>query len=332
MKTHGVMDFSPLVKEHPDWFRGSHGAWPTTTGTEGTPIWTTGGSRSGVIDAGVCKMDGFRLKTWISLGRTCGREFGGTRRLPGRPSLSSKRTIRPFLELRIFRSTKMQSSTTNRRWRMNCWLKIYAGFYDRKFGQAGLYRVVIQYSDGSQAEGSSDGQGALKVHLDGLTADKAPHRKEYNSWYMPDGIPDVQLTVENVIARPIENVTVTDDALGSWRLNTGGGSRRLALEGEAPSLKLYIATIGHGWPTIQLSCHDQGWDGFPLDRSPYTAQGSRALMGYSCLFAPAIPIFFSGKSSTPHSGPCLGNLRTCTAAKIPARGHGSMAACSSGKN
>ena len=44
-----------------------------------------------------------------------------------------------------------------------------------------------------------------------------------------------------------------------------------------------------------LSCHDEGWEGFPADKSPYVAQGSRALFGYSCLFTPMIPIFFAGE-------------------------------------
>jgi len=51
-----------------------------------------------------------------------------------------------------------------------------------------------------------------------------------------------------------------------------------------------VATL----PSIQFSCHDQSWEGWPADQSPYSAQGSRAYFGYSCLFAPMIPIFFAG--------------------------------------
>jgi hypothetical protein len=47
--------------------------------------------------------------------------------------------------------------------------------------------------------------------------------------------------------------------------------------------------------TIQLSCHDDGWDSFPLTDNPYVAEGSRCLFGYSCLFLPVIPIFMSGE-------------------------------------
>lgn len=44
---------------------------------------------------------------------------------------------------------------------------------------------------------------------------------------------------------------------------------------------------------MQLSCHDNGWDGTPLDSNPYAAQGSRFVFGYSVLLAPAVPIFMA---------------------------------------
>ena len=47
--------------------------------------------------------------------------------------------------------------------------------------------------------------------------------------------------------------------------------------------------------SVQLSSHDDGWEGFPVNDNPYVAEGSRFLFGYSCLFTPSIPIFFSGE-------------------------------------
>lgn len=47
--------------------------------------------------------------------------------------------------------------------------------------------------------------------------------------------------------------------------------------------------------TIELSSHDTGWDGFPLDKNPYVAEGSRAIMGYNALLAPVITIMFAGE-------------------------------------
>jgi hypothetical protein len=60
------------------------------------------------------------------------------------------------------------------------------------------------------------------------------------------------------------------------------------------SLDIYIATLAWG-SSVLLSCHDNGWTGFPLDKNPFVAQGSRSLFGYSFLFTPMIPIFFSGE-------------------------------------
>ena len=167
------------------------------------------------------------------------------------------------------------------------------GFYDRIFGRKGYYRVEIQFADdGTRATGDTNGQGLLHIRLDGLTTDKICRRINDDH---ADGIPDIQLTVENVASKPIEEIIVKDDMGGQWQTTWERNARLLAVEGKPPSLQLYLATLAHGWPCIQLSCHDEGWEGFPADKNPYVAQGSRALFGYSCLFAPMIPIFFAGE-------------------------------------
>jgi hypothetical protein len=47
--------------------------------------------------------------------------------------------------------------------------------------------------------------------------------------------------------------------------------------------------------STQLSSHDDGWEGSPLDKNPYVAEGSRSMFGYSFLFTPSIPLFMSGE-------------------------------------
>jgi glycosidase len=47
--------------------------------------------------------------------------------------------------------------------------------------------------------------------------------------------------------------------------------------------------------SVMLSSHDFGTNVNPLPDNPYAAQGSRAVFGYSVLFTPMIPIFFSGE-------------------------------------
>jgi len=49
------------------------------------------------------------------------------------------------------------------------------------------------------------------------------------------------------------------------------------------------------YQSVQLTSHDRGWETFTPGANPYFAQGSRCVMGYSCLFAPAIPIFMGGE-------------------------------------
>src|ERR1019366_4054591 len=167
------------------------------------------------------------------------------------------------------------------------------GFYDRIFGKEGYYKVEIHYADdGSRVSGDTHGEGPLGVRLQGLTADKICRRiNDVHS----DGIPDIQLTVENVASKPIGNLLVSDDMGNTWQLQWGKNNWLVTLEGTPPTIQVYVATLAHGWPVIQLSCHDEGWEGFPENKSPYVAQGSRALFGYSCLFTPMIPIFFAGE-------------------------------------
>jgi hypothetical protein len=47
--------------------------------------------------------------------------------------------------------------------------------------------------------------------------------------------------------------------------------------------------------SVMLSSHDFGTNVNPLPDNPYAAQGSRAVFGYSVLFTPMIPVFFSGE-------------------------------------
>jgi hypothetical protein len=119
---------------------------------------------------------------------------------------------------------------------------------------------------------------------------------------MPDGIPDVKLVVENVEKRPIENITVRDEMGQTWQLHPYGETRQIGLTEESveteagtTTLNLYVATLAAGYSSALLSCHDNGWEGFPKDANPFSAQGCRARFGYSFLFTPAIPIFFSGE-------------------------------------
>lgn len=289
---HGILSFSPLIKEHPHWFRG--GSWRMTdydwqgghTDLDDwwVNIWTEYVTRYGV--------DGFRLDHRIY-----------------RPDLWERirqNAARAGHEIILFEEDDAVIPGVTDFTQHDRMLRIpppgslnphlvhdIPGFYDRIFGRKGYYRVEIQYAeDGIRVSGDTSGQGSLHVRLDGLTADKICRR--INDEHA-DGISDIQLTVDNVASKPIEEINVKDDMGGQWQTTWERNARLLAVEGKPPSLQIYVATLAHGWPCIQLSCHDEGWEGFPVDNNPYVAQGSRALFGYSCLFTPMIPIFFAGE-------------------------------------
>ena len=290
--THGILSFSPLIKEHPHWFRG--GIWHMTDydwagGHTDLDDWWVNVWTNYVTEFGV---DGFRLDyriirpdLWERIRRNAAsagheivlfEEDDGV--IPG---------VTDFTQhdhsMRIPPPGTLNPHLAND----------IPGFYDRIFGKKGYYKVEVHFADdGSRASGDTNGRGSLRVRLEGLTADKICRR--INDVHA-DGIPDVQLTVENVASKPIENVIVRDDMGGIWQLQWGKNNRLLTMEGTSPTLQIYVATLASGWPCIMLSCHDEGWEGFPADQSPYVARGSRALFGYSCLLTPMIPIFFAGE-------------------------------------
>jgi glycosidase len=305
--THGLMEKSPVIRSHPEWFQG--GSWGmndfdwygghTDLDAWWVKIWTDYVTNYGV--------DGYRLDVaiyrpdlWERV-RQNAADAGhpiiifeeGDSAIPG---------VTDFTQGENVFSSEGESGNPGPKEILS---QDVPGFLDRKFGKAGRYQVEVQYADdGSRVKGSTEGEGELRVHLDGQTLDKTTRRIWVGFLAMPDGIPDVQLTVENLKPRPIENIVVTDDMGGRWELRSTesghlavGGRDPLSLEEleGKPSLQLFVPTLAHGWPTIQLSCHDNGWEGFPLDKSAYVAQGSRVLFGYACLFTPMIPLFFSGE-------------------------------------
>jgi hypothetical protein len=295
VKTHGVMNSSPLVKEHPEWFRGVH--WKMADydwygGHTDLDDWWVKIWSDFVVKY---KVDGFRLDVDI-FRPDLWKRIRENAAAAGNPIVIFEENNLSIPGVTDFSQHENAIYDYDSTVENPILTQDMPGFVERKFGAVGHYEVSISYKDGTRANGSTDGQGELRVRLDGLTEDKAPRRKDLRSWYMLDGIPDIRLTVENAPKGKIENIAVKDDMFGPWQLApTNDDSHLLAMEGEPPALQLYLATIAHGWTAIQLSCHDQGWDGFPLDKNPYTAQGSRALIGYSCLLAAAIPIFVSGE-------------------------------------
>jgi hypothetical protein len=309
--THGVMQGSPVIKAHPSWFRG--GSWGMTDydwngGHADLDDWWVKMYTEFVTVYGV---DGYRLDVsifrpdlWERIRRNAAaaghpiviwEEMNAV--IPGVTDFSQRENL----------IAEPGTGVVN-----EVLLNDLSGFYDRKFGRTGEYSVEIAYQDGSSLKGSTKGVGPLVVRLRGLAADRVSRRMGDSQ---PDGLPDVKITLGAVSRRPMANITVRSDMGEVWQLRgENWDSRPLVVDAPETSglltagsnVDLYMATLSWG-SSLQLSCHDNGWAGFPLDKNPYVAQGSRSTFGYSFLFAPMIPIFFAGEEfdATFHALPGL---------------------------
>jgi len=299
--THGLMKDSPVIRDHPRWFRGGswgmtdfdwHGGhtdlddWWVKIYTEFVTVFGADGYR---LDVSI-----YRPDLWERIRRNAAAA--------GHPIVIWEEENSAIPGVTDFTQRENMISSPGEGVLHEVLINDLPGFYDRKFGRSGYYQVAIQFEDCDSLKGSTKGDGRLGVRLIGLSADQVSRRTDEQG-AKPDGLPDVQIRLENVTRKPIVNITVHNDMGEEWELKAGEWySRRIFVDAPeylgrlvvGPTVDIYIGTLAWG-SSIQLSCHDNGWTGFPLNKNPYVAQGSRSLFGYSFLFSPMIPIFFSGE-------------------------------------
>lgn len=312
--THGLMQSSPIVLNHPEWFSG--GSWGMVDfdwegGHTDLDEWWVALYTNFVTEYGV---DGYRLDVAVYRPDLWER-IRQNAAAAGHPIIifeepnSAIHGVTDFMQIdNALSSTTMPVADSLNQVLAND----LPGFYDRKFGRAGTYSVEILYEDGSAQKGSNAEQGELGVKLIGLTADHASRRT--GEAVRSDGLPDVQLTVSGVFRKAVANITVRSDTREGWQFRPDNGARALFVDNPeflnplipGATIDVFIATLSWG-SSVELSCHDNGWTGFPLEENPFVAQGSRALFGYSFLLTPMIPIFFSGEefNATFHALPGL---------------------------
>jgi Alpha amylase, catalytic domain len=310
--THGLLTGSPVIQQHPSWFRG--GSWGMTDfdwngGHTDLDDWWVRIYTDFVTTYGV---DGYRLDVNIYRPDLWER-IRQNAAAAGHPVVIWEEMNAVIPGVTDFSQRENVISVTNTGVLNDVLVNDLPGFYDRKFGRIGYYEVQVQYEDCSRLSGNTTGGGQLGVRLAGLSADRVG-RRFGEERATPDGLPDVKITLDRVSRKPITNITVRNDEGEEWVLRPGQFGRPLAVDAPdtfgplvvGPEVDIYVATLAWG-SSIQLSCHDNGWTGFPLDKSPYVAQGSRSLFGYSFLFSPMIPIFFSGEEfdATFHALPEL---------------------------
>lgn len=296
--THGVMQDSPLIRQHPSWFRG--GSWGMTdydwTGGHidlddwWVKIYTNFVTKYGV-DGFRLDVDIFRPDLWERIRRNTAAAHHPI--VIWEETSAAIRGVTDFSQHDNFVTEAVDHRKLNEviAWDM-------PGFYDRKYGRSGDYEVEVHYKDCEVVKGNTKGEGTIGVHLAGLAESRVSRRiAEFNK---PDGLPNVKIVLDNIARKPIDNVIVRSDADETWALRPADWAVKPLFVDmpdssvAGPKVDVYFATLSWG-PSIQLSCHDNGWEGFPLDKNPYVAQGSRSMFGYSFLFTPMIPIFFAGE-------------------------------------
>jgi len=282
--THGVMSYSPLIMEKPLWFKG--GSWNMTDydwygGHKDLDDWWVDTHTKYVTEYGV---DGFRLDTDIY-----------------RPDLWHKikenaekagHPIVVFAEDEFFtdnvsdfyqKLVRVQESPELTRDAASFLNEV--AVRSRTFA---IESVTVTYTDGT--EDSSDTMKGEKLSF---RTEKA-------------GQSTMKITVKNIDAnkaiKKIIAIPSPYSALYNYKIpyimeaSEIPKTQALTITGLSEiTMEITPFQLDREYLANELSSHDRGWDGFPLDRNPYLVQGSRCIFGYSFLFTPAILFFMSGE-------------------------------------
>jgi len=289
---HGVMNNSPLIEKHPDWFKS--GTWGMTDyDWEGehpkleewwVNLWTKMVLEYG-IDGFRCDCGLHRPDLWLEIKRRCAAA-GKPIFILGESGLenvsdASQRDIMLFDQRRGLLDN--HAVLTNL-------ASVNDLFHEQLDWNSIIVQVEIIYQDSTSMKDISQG-GLLQISFQGLGDDVI------GTWeYETDGMKDWNWLITGAdTTRPIKNIILACPER-NWEWQSDGWGWKLAVKQTENGFKI---SGGNPLPgpklrVISPSCHDCGWEGFPLDKNPYTTQGSRHVMGYGVLFSPAIPIIMSG--------------------------------------
>lgn len=284
--THGVVPHSPLIVEKPQWFKGE--SWGMTDfdwygGHQDLDDWWVDTHTKYVTECGI---DGYRLDVDIYR-PDLWHKIKENARNSGHP-------IIVFAENEVFTDDVSDFNQTITRMGTNTVALVqgskllynvadyYQDFVNRRKKNE-IVRVAVTYTD--DTEDFSDlvrKTGSLKFQIE-----------ETNQ-------SNIKVTVTNVnkdksikrirIFPSIYRIPYVIEATKTQR------SFPLSITGLSEiTLEFTPYAIDKSYLSNELSSHDRGWDGFPLDKNPYLAQGSRCIFGYSFAFTPAILFFMAGE-------------------------------------
>lgn len=299
--THGVMKDSPLVKEHPDWFKGE--SWgmidydwygdhkDLEQWWVDTWLWYI---REFGIDGYRLDVAHYRSDLWALIRKEADK--AGKRIMI---IAESGPAIKGVTDILQHGEVISHNYGLNRSSRI---LYDAAGYIkDRQERIGERYDVKIYYEDGTvQDSGQQTWYQELKVPEVIWESDVTKVIEcgaSGVSYKQQTGI----LRIENIyVEKEISNIQLRDRQGQIWN-----SKREDALEVDyTVDYKKKQNGIVVEFPlriqdgqflSIQLSCHDNGWDGFPLEENPYGAKGSRYIAGYAALLAPGVPVFMSGE-------------------------------------
>ncbi len=297
--THGVMDYSPLIKEHPEWFKG--GSWGMTDfdwfgGHDDLDRWWVDTWLRYILDIGV---DGFRIDCdiyrpdlWAEIkhkAKQAGKDIIVFVESPVRfPGASDSRQY-------VINIASHNGLVSNHPFVTNPAKHLNKLFNYRK----SPYTVEI-VKHGSQPDTLFPGD-------DRLTAVEYSMKKINDSNQVPYYICNTKLRlVLNNAPDSLVGVKVTRFNNGfefygqHWWADFETHHKHPAwptcwLSGDTLFARFPEVPPQNELTFLQISCHDGGWEGFPQDKNPYSVQGSRCVIGYSGLLTPTVPIIFSGE-------------------------------------
>ncbi len=290
---HGVMNDSPLIIKHPDWFK--DGSWGMTdydwTGNHPQlekwwiEMWT-----KAVLDWGV---DGFRCDCglhrpdlWLEIKRRCAKA--------GKPIFilgeSGSENVSDACQRDIMLFDQRKGLLDNHTALTNL-ASMRDLLHQNPDWESAALKCSVIYNDGTEMTNTGS-NSELQISFLGLAEDMI------GTWeFEPDGNKDWQWLIKGIDQkRSIERVVLAWPDR-NWHWQSKGWGWKMAIK---KSKKGLIINGGNPLPgpkmrVISPSCHDAGWEGFPLDKNPYMVQNSRFVFGYGVLFTPAIPIFMSGE-------------------------------------